>query len=668
MFALVIGINEYASDEYDNLTAAAGDADRFENFLRDKLKVPREHVISLRDKNATRAGILTGFLALRDDPRIVKDEAAIIIYFAGHGARADKPAEWDDWVTASGQIEVMCPSDMGLRDAIGEEIAGIPDRTIAVLLNRISERKGNNITLILDCCNSGGLNRTAWGNDPMKDGYVPRQVHTSPRLSPRCDEDILSNNSVRGAGLAIGYAGKHHASHILLAACGREQVAYEDPRTNCGMFTSSLLKTLSKYNVSDLTYTALMHRLPMPIWQTPHCEGQHVSRRLFNKRGTGADGAFIFSQIAKTEDGTELYILHAGAAQGITEGSVFEVHITDLITDSRHANPPCGWLVVSNVRAFRSELTFPPNTPDFDIPRLFYCKLISRQRKEIKVYCADKEWLLSVFPSETCQTLSITLTSTASEAHLQLSLLDGKVQFLRNDPMINPWLQPQLPHSIKKTEIHAIREVVRCWVHFTYHLTRRASSEFKGVWMELRELGSKHSASYDGTLCPFGPNLIENEPAGLVVDEDARLGMVIHNRTDRPLYPYLFYFDPSDLLIIEWYTPPFGAGQGRLTTDVDAPLPPQGSLTIGYGSGGVSPWQFLLRDNDDMDVGFFKLFLTTSPADFSSIPQESPFEDINTRSRRMKVAFPDDEGWGTILSTVVQLRSAKQLPLENVDA
>jgi len=140
--------------------------------------------------------------------------------------------------------------------------------------------------------------------------------------------------------------------------------------------------------------------------------------------------------------------------------------------------------------------------------------------------------------------------------------------------------------------------------------------------------------------------------------------MAIHNRTDLPLYPYLFYFDPSDLVIIEWYTPPFGAGKGRLTTDVDAPLPPRGSLAIGYGDGGVSPWQFLLRDGEDMDVGFFKLFVTTSPADFSSVPQESPFEENMNVSRlgRPKAAqLLSTEKWGAMLSTVVQVRYERQL-------
>ena len=75
---------------------------------------------------------------------IVKDEAAIIIYFAGHGASVPKPQEWADWATAEGHIEMMCPSDMNVK-VDGKVVDGIPDRTLSVLLNRLSESKGDNI-------------------------------------------------------------------------------------------------------------------------------------------------------------------------------------------------------------------------------------------------------------------------------------------------------------------------------------------------------------------------------------------------------------------------------------------------------------------------------------------------------------------------------------------
>jgi hypothetical protein len=144
IFALVIGISTYLLPDYE-LKYAASDADRFQDFLIDTLNVPRNHIISLRNEAATRSAIIEAFQTLQNNPQIPKDEAGIIIYFAGHGARTIKPKEWVGWATADEQIELMCPCDIGTVGDSGEVVQGIPDRTISVLLNRIAELKGNNI-------------------------------------------------------------------------------------------------------------------------------------------------------------------------------------------------------------------------------------------------------------------------------------------------------------------------------------------------------------------------------------------------------------------------------------------------------------------------------------------------------------------------------------------
>lgn len=97
---------------------------------------------------------------------------------------------------------------------------------------------------------------------------------------------------------------------------------------------------------------------------------------------------------------------------------------------------------------------------------------------------------------------------------------------------------------------------------------------------------------------------------------------------------------------------PFGTGLGT----VDAPLLPKSALTLGYGDGGVSPWQFMLRDGDKKDIGFFKLFFSTSPGDFSSILQESPFISGQSRAGE-KAKIGVSKIWGTKLVTIIQVDS-----------
>ncbi len=140
-----MGISEYKFLGYENLKGAANDADKFEGYLREDLQAPKENIINLRDAQATRSAIIDGFTNLIQNPNIVCGRAAIVIYFAGHGAVANKPCEWTDWETSDNTIEMLCPADMGLLDEYNNVIEGIPDRTISELLLRLSEAKGNNI-------------------------------------------------------------------------------------------------------------------------------------------------------------------------------------------------------------------------------------------------------------------------------------------------------------------------------------------------------------------------------------------------------------------------------------------------------------------------------------------------------------------------------------------
>lgn len=91
---------------------------------------------------------------------------------------------------------------------------------------------------------------------------------------------------------------------------------------------------------------------------------------------------------------------------------------------------------------------------------------------------------------------------------------------------------------------------------------------------------------------------------------------------------------------------------------IDAPLQPKSTLTLGYGDSTASPFEFLLRPGEDVDMGFMKLFVATSPADFSSLLQGSPFDlerDQTRESREFKDApAVSADLWGTKVYTIIQ--------------
>lgn len=151
VYALIIGINEYVLDTYKNLKGAVADADAIEACIIQKLHAPRENIVSLR--NATRQQMLDGFKKLEEITERCPgpEDPCIIVFYAGHGARASRPEGWEEWAVDTDMIEMLCPSDLGVEiPAVGEGgevdyVEGILDRNIAATLNSLAKKRGNNI-------------------------------------------------------------------------------------------------------------------------------------------------------------------------------------------------------------------------------------------------------------------------------------------------------------------------------------------------------------------------------------------------------------------------------------------------------------------------------------------------------------------------------------------
>ena len=80
---------------------------------------------------------------------------------------------------------------------------------------------------------------------------------------------------------------------------------------------------------------------------------------------------------------------------------------------------------------------------------------------------------------------------------------------------------------------------------------------------------------------------------------------------------------------------------------------------MGYGDSGTVPHTFFLRDEQNVDVGILKLFLSRKQVDFSDVAQSSPFVPIGARNidparaKGPKLRFL----WDTVLVPVVQRRA-----------
>lgn len=118
------------------------------------------------------------------------------------------------------------------------------------------------------------------------------------------------------------------------------------------------------------------------------------------------------------------------------------------------------------------------------------------------------------------------------------------------------------------------------------------------------------------------------------------------------MFPYLV----RPIYAYTWIVPGPKFNQVIGNSQVDPSLPIGASLTLGYGSGGVEPLRFQLKEDQDIDVGIFKLFLTTTPLDLDSIKQGSPFDGGRALLTESEVddLIEKEPLWDVMTMTLVQ--------------
>ncbi|KAF9037377.1 hypothetical protein BDZ89DRAFT_1061537, partial [Hymenopellis radicata] len=552
--ALIIGIDVYQNSDWPALSAAI-------------FKSRTQHLEPVNEQ-ATRKGIVDAL------------SSAIIVSMQDTALH---------WATSGGQLEMLCPVDMGELDEANQEIEGVPDRTISVLLDEISLKKGNNITFILDCCCSAGMTR-AFALDEIPEDAVARIITAPPLITRTCDADIWS-------------AGRRSVSIAKDSRnCTTSPNAYE--YQGSGLFTRCLLKVLRDYPIKELTYSSLMHRLRAPGYQTPHCEGKHVRRRLFDAWYDEADNAFI---LCKHKQGVPNFILDAGSLHGITLGSEYAVYDTDIPSASaRHTKAS-----ITQVDSFTSILV--PSDPTFLTARenqaasVWYARLTKDTDTVLQIFCNDASYIQRILDTseEDSDTFVAPISSVdnAEVADLILTVDDGQVG-----------LPSRLSSSVPVSAIHRCRHVVNAYARFVTHLTRTVSAP---DGKDVVAISLKRLEKSEQLVSPVGDELLTSETEPIVVYP--RYGMMFENTSDVPLYLHLFCFDPNTLAITSWYEPKIAAGAGaHSSTTVETELSAGDSLSIGFGNGA--------QCHGYVDVSFFKAFLSTRPTDMRSIAQDSPFE------------------------------------------
>jgi hypothetical protein len=259
LWAIIVGIDEYPGKDHNPLGAAV-DVDRIYKYLIHDRKVPQDNAKILQNKEATRQNIISTITAHFINNDNIQRGDPLVFYFSGHGSTNIAPEGWSTSVAALDiqeelpSIECIVPYD-SVGDPVDETdelpgvLPGIPDRTINALFRQVARAKGDNITIILDCCHSEHASRESKNAPPSK--FVPRGIKHQyvGRLCHDTDIDIWGKPEIAlaitdsGTGMRGGALSTLDASHVLLAASARDQEA-QGNTTYGGLFTRFLIDSL----------------------------------------------------------------------------------------------------------------------------------------------------------------------------------------------------------------------------------------------------------------------------------------------------------------------------------------------------------------------------------------------------------------------------------------
>ena len=345
------------------------------SFLIDAFNVPEGSTLDIRElknEEATRANIIAEICKLKDDD-LVKKNDAILIYYAGHGARMPPPKGWPGYSstppTPEGwpeDIEIQC---IVASDAVVSKenqnyyVSGVVlDRTLAALLHDLADERGNNIVCRLIYSSTFPIQAH---NLPLHRPSFSTAATLAPVRATLVLYAVSNSKTLRGSGsqfeatMITEYGRSSLAAELWLttsivtlalvpmffsppvAPKKRRQIAillrrlslniYKQPHSMLSHMLFSL-ETLIQRNVFCKSLVSIYRNNNSKTEQHsssqhPICEGNSKNSMLFDLKEINL-GRLTFDVVK--ENGN--LFLCAGAILGITPGTQFAVYTSKVFT------------------------------------------------------------------------------------------------------------------------------------------------------------------------------------------------------------------------------------------------------------------------------------------------------------------------------------------------
>lgn len=343
LYALLIAIDAYKPNRlpngssYRNLGGCVRDIAHVEAFLHTMRHVPADRILKLTasvnpeditqpleqpEDLPTRHNIINKFRQLG---AMAPAGAQVYIHYSGHGGRAK--TIFPEIKGESAIDEGLVPTDIGTSQYIR-------DLELAQLLKELADR-GLIVTLVLDCCHSGGATR---GDVEIRGIGAIDDKPLSPEQNLVAPLDILASlwhTATQQGTRALKASGLPESeAYVVLAACRPNEFAYEypfnqDTKERNGALTYWLLDTLRQQHPGQ-TYKDLFDRIHAKIHsqfsqQSPMLMGEG-NRTVFGNELATVRYAVPVISIETDDAGTMQAVVAVGQSAGIAKGSEFAIY------------------------------------------------------------------------------------------------------------------------------------------------------------------------------------------------------------------------------------------------------------------------------------------------------------------------------------------------------
>lgn len=360
VYALLVGIDEYASDKVRKLHGCQRDVSKMDQYLRNRFSEDMLVSKTLLGQKATKDAVIyelgTGLFLAEGSLKLPGEEDIVLFYFSGHGSQEPAPPEF-----LGMKLETFLCYDS--RTAGVHDLA---DKEIAALLEKISVHDPH-VVLIFDSCHSGSITR----NPSQKPEGISRHSPASdtarsladflPGFYPAADGREAEGYYERQLRLIQETSSHTHGErtrsfptldvpksrHILLAACDRNEEAIEY-RTG-GAFTAALIEALEEDD--SLSYARLFTNIRARIRyhepdQHPQCETYLGFNAYFSFLQNMISDSLPLASVQMSQGGNDSFfgtfrrtywIFDQGAIHGIPSDVASEVLVDILLEEKKVA-------------------------------------------------------------------------------------------------------------------------------------------------------------------------------------------------------------------------------------------------------------------------------------------------------------------------------------------